>query len=82
MEGGLGCGLTSPARDSNPKSIPAHMFRSKSDKEKKRFYLLPGQGGRAYHRKQMLILKSALIVGLLVSATFALIMYFIYRNPK
>lgn len=58
------------------------MFRSKSDKEKKRFYLLPGQGGRAYHRKQMLILKSALIVGLLVSATFALIMYFIYRNPK
>lgn len=60
------------------------MFRSKRDrdKERKRFYLLPGQGGRAYKRKQWFILKTSVIVGLLVSAIFALVMYLIYRSPK
>jgi uncharacterized membrane protein YdfJ with MMPL/SSD domain len=33
------------------------MFRSSRDKETKRFYLLPGMGGRAWRRKQNLILK-------------------------
>jgi hypothetical protein len=56
--------------------------RPDDDREKKRFYLLPGQGGRAYHRKQMLILKVSLIVGLLVSALLALAFYLTYRTPK
>jgi len=64
------------------------MFRSrrnkehKENKEQKRFYLFPGQGGRAYHRKQWLILKTSLIVGLLVSALLALALYLAYRSPK
>ena len=47
------------------------MFRSRrnrDNREQKRFYLFPGQGGRAYHRKQWYILRASLMVGLLVSA--------------
>lgn len=51
-------------------------------REQKRFYLLPGQGGRAYHRKQLLILRWSLFVGLLVSGLLALAMYLLYRSPK
>ena len=56
--------------------------RHDDDREKKRFYLFPGQGGRAYHRKQWLILKVALFVGFLVSAILALAFYFVYRSPR
>jgi len=61
------------------------MFRSrrnKDHKEQKRFYLVPGQGGRAYHRKQWVILRTSLIVGLLASALLALALYLAYRSPK
>jgi len=61
------------------------MFRSKEekakDKERNRFYLLPGQGGRAYHRKQMVILKASLLVGLLVAGLFALAVWFLNNHP-
>ena len=66
-------------------TAPAFMFRSrrnKDNREQKRFYLLPGQGGRAYHRKQWFILRASLIVGLLVSALLALAFYLAYRSPK
>ena len=69
-------------------TAPSCMFRSrrnkdhKEHKEQKRFYLFPGQGGRAYHRKQWLILKTSVIVGLLVSALLALALYLAYRSPK
>lgn len=56
--------------------------QKKDNKEQKRYYLFPGQGGRAYHRKQWVILKTSLIVGLLVSALFALALYLTYRSPK
>jgi len=56
--------------------------RDDANREKKRFYLFPGQGGRAYHRKQWAILKASLIVGMLVSALLALALYFSYRSPK
>lgn len=52
------------------------------EKERQRFYLLPGQGGRAYHRKQMLILKSALVVGIIVSAVLVLLIYWLNRTPR
>jgi hypothetical protein len=55
--------------------------RHSADKEKERYYLLPGMGGRAYRRKQKVIVKAAVIVGLIVSALFAIIAYFIYRDP-
>ena len=56
-------------------------FRSKSKKDQQRFYLLPGQGGKAFRRKQRFILTWAIVVGLLVAGFMALVMYFINR-PK
>jgi hypothetical protein len=50
--------------------------------EKERFYLLPGQGGSGYRRKQRFILKYSIIVGIFVSAVFAAVMYFVYRVPR
>lgn len=50
--------------------------------EKERYYLLPGQGGSSYRRKQRFIIKSSIIVGLIVSAIFAVVMYFVYRLPR
>jgi len=47
--------------------------------EKERYYLLPGQGGSSYRRKQRFILKSSIIVGVIVSAIFALAMYLLQR---
>jgi len=55
------------------------MFQSKRDKEKHRFYLLPGQGGRAHRRKQVFILKWSLIAALIVAALMAAAMYWMDR---
>lgn len=56
--------------------------RHRSHDEKERYYLLPGQGGSSYRRKQRFILKAAILVGVLVSLLFAGIMFFIYRSPR
>jgi hypothetical protein len=53
----------------------------KRNKEAERFYLLPGQGGEAYRRKQRFILAWAIIVGLALSVTLGVLMYFMNR-PK
>jgi hypothetical protein len=55
------------------------MFDFRRNKETERFYLLPGQGGAAYRRKQKLILKWSIIVGLLVSAVFGVLLYWLNR---
>jgi hypothetical protein len=56
------------------------MGRSKMDKpERERFYLLPGQGGAAYRRKQRKILFWSVLAGLVVAAIFAVIMYLLDR---
>jgi len=57
------------------------MVRSRRDKESKRFYLLPGQGGSAYRRKQNTILKWSVITALIVSAMMAALMYW-YSRPQ
>jgi hypothetical protein len=59
------------------------MHRSRHDKEKdkKRFYLLPGQGGRAHRRKQWFILKWSLLAALVVAGILAALMYWLNR-PK
>ncbi|HEX3857556.1 MAG TPA: hypothetical protein VHY30_09705 [Verrucomicrobiae bacterium] len=57
------------------------LFRSKRNKETERFYLLPGQGGAAYRRKQKFILAWAIIVGVAVASTLGALMYFLNR-PK
>ncbi len=50
------------------------------EKERERYYLLPGMGGRAYRRKQKFILKWSIIAGLLVSAALAAALYWLSRN--
>jgi hypothetical protein len=53
---------------------------NQADKERERFYLLPGMGGRAYRRKQKVILKSSVAVGLLLSALIAVALYLLNRS--
>ena len=57
------------------------LFNFKRNKEAQRFYLLPGQGGAAFRRKQRFILTWAIIVGLAVAAGLAVLMYFL-NTPK
>jgi len=45
------------------------------DKERDRFYLLPGMGGKAFRRKRRLILFWAIGAGLFVSAVLACMLY-------
>jgi hypothetical protein len=54
-------------------------LRHRPKDEKERYYLLPGQGGSSYRRKQKAILKSAIVVGVVVSAILAVIMFLVYR---
>jgi hypothetical protein len=56
--------------------------RDSKAREKQRFYLLPGQGGSNYRRKQRFIFKSSLAVGVIVSFTLAVAMYLICRPPR
>jgi hypothetical protein len=51
------------------------MFGLVRDKEKDRFYLLPGMGGRAFRRKQRVILWCAIVAGLLVSSFVAAVLF-------
>jgi hypothetical protein len=55
------------------------MFGFKRNKETERFYLLPGQGGQAFRRKQKFILKWAIVVGLLVAAGLGALLYFLNK---
>ena len=55
------------------------MFGLARDKEKDRFYLLPGMGGRAFRRKQRLILWWAILAGLLVSSLVAGVLFLLSR---
>lgn len=48
-------------------------------KERKRSYLLPGTEGRAYRRKQKLILKCCILIGLGVALFMATLMYWMDR---
>jgi hypothetical protein len=52
---------------------------TKRNKETERFYLLPGQGGAAYRRKQIYLLKWSVLVGLLVSVALGALMYWLNR---
>jgi hypothetical protein len=57
------------------------MFGFKRNKEAERFYLLPGQGGQAWRRKQKFLLKWAVVVGLLVAAVLGALLYLL-NKPK
>jgi len=45
------------------------------DKERERFYLLPGMGGRNLRRKRRIILQWSIVTGLFVSALLACVLY-------
>jgi hypothetical protein len=55
-------------------------FRKKS-KPRERFYLLPGQGGKNFHRKQRLILFWSVAVSLVCGAVLAGLMWWLSK-PK
>jgi hypothetical protein len=52
------------------------MWGFQKDKERERYYLLPGQGGRSARRKHRRILLWSIAFGLVVSAVFVCVMYF------
>ena len=49
-------------------------------RERERFYLLPGMGGRAYRRKYWMILRWSIGVGLAASAILAGLLYWLSRT--
>jgi hypothetical protein len=53
------------------------VFGSQKKKDERRFYLLPGMGGRALKRKRRLILQWSIVAGLFASAVVAGILYLI-----
>jgi hypothetical protein len=55
------------------------MFRPKIDKERERFYLLPGMGGREARRKHLYFLKLSAVIALGLSAILALLLYLLNR---
>ena len=56
------------------------MFQSAKEKERERYYLLAGMGGRAAKRKHKLMLQWAIITGLSVSTILAVVMYLVNHN--
>jgi hypothetical protein len=64
-----------------PVTSISEMLWFQRDKEKQRFYLLPGMGGRARRRKEMRILRWSLAAGLLASAIVAGVLYLISHHP-
>ncbi len=49
------------------------------DRERDRYYLLPGMGGRAYRRKQKVFLQCAIAAGIVVSAVVGILLYMMGR---
>jgi hypothetical protein len=67
-----------------PKLLTAGNRRSMAlfahDKEKERFYLLPGMGGRNLRRKRRVILQWSIVAGIFTSAVLAVLLYLISKN--
>jgi hypothetical protein len=53
------------------------MMWPKQNKEKERFYLFAGMGGRALRRKNKVFLAWSIAAGLLVSVLVAVALYFV-----
>jgi hypothetical protein len=69
-------------KDSSPKMRANAIFWFKRDKERQRFYLFAGMGGRAARRKHKLILKWSLVIGIVVSGVLATALYFMNQAGK
>ena len=58
------------------------MFFANGHKERERYYLLPGMGGKAARRKHKKFLQWSIVACLILSAFMVLIMYWLDRlNP-
>jgi hypothetical protein len=51
------------------------VFGFKSKKPRERFYLLPGQGGRSYRRKQQMLMRWTVSVALVFGLILAVVMW-------
>ncbi len=56
------------------KAAPMRWFQR--DKEKDRFYLLPGMGGRALRRKRRIFFWWSVVAGLFVSVIVGTLLYY------
>jgi hypothetical protein len=56
------------------------MFGFGKPKERQRFYLLPGMGGRALRRKNRVFFWWAVAAGLVVSTIVATVLYLLSRR--
>jgi high-affinity Fe2+/Pb2+ permease len=56
------------------------MLWPKRDKEKDRFYLLPGMGGKAMRRKRNGALLWAVLAGLVVACAVAAVLYWMNHH--
>jgi hypothetical protein len=56
------------------------VFFGKKDKSRERFYLLPGQGGRNFRRKQRLIMRWTIATALIFGALLAAVMWWLGRS--
>jgi len=54
------------------------IFRSRKDKDQHRYYLLPGMG-RSNRRRHRQIFRWSLAFGLIISALFAFLLYYLNR---
>lgn len=52
----------------------------RADREKERYYLLPGMGGRARRRKFVRNLVASVIVGVFVATLFGFLLWWMNRN--
>jgi hypothetical protein len=55
------------------------MIGFERNRERERFYLLPGMGGRAARRKHFWMLQWGIFTGLAVSAALAALLYFAHQ---
>jgi hypothetical protein len=62
-------------KDTTPRMRAGAFSWFKRDKERQRFYLFAGMGGRAARRKHMIFLQVSLLIGLFVSGALALALY-------
>jgi Na+-driven multidrug efflux pump len=57
------------------------VFFRKKDRPRERFYLLPGQGGKNFHRKQQYIMRWTVVLALLFGALLTAVMWWLAK-PK
>jgi len=57
------------------------VFLRKKNRPRERFYLLPGQGGKNYHRKQRVILRWTVALALFFGAILSAVMW-VMSKPK